>query len=485
MVYFSDIFNVEEERLEEYGAFNISLLNDLPLFIDPFLLYASKKPEYQKLHCEIIQYLTFLRSKSIIGNLNSAKISRWYCFPEVNQLWLGYSESGNRGSGLGPKFGKAMSSAIVRFYKDLGNEKISDTSHLEKLGLFKSGIGRDNISDFTSNLIKKFLAEYTQEFSRKYLSPDKCRNVSVNKAYFNYELESWMPMTFTLPYFNGDYVLLVPKDILTKDDNWINFADMKHRVLDIANSIPNKDLRDRINDVYRRAIPNNPKEEDITRAVEAVVAQVPEMMDYYIKLKEGDKEGARKASNNIVKEADTFYIHNIAKLIGKLKTESEFYQCESMGSYVASRKRVMFLKDIIENKDGYRLFYYEGKPVPRETDLQLLFKFTWFATMFDANAEVNNGRGPVDFKISMGNADKTLVEFKLARNKKLKQNLKNQVAIYEAANNTQQSMKVIIYFSESEYNTVMRILKDLKLEQNRDIILINACNNKESASNVK
>ena len=34
MVYFSDIFNVEEERLEEYGAFNISLLNDLPLFIE-------------------------------------------------------------------------------------------------------------------------------------------------------------------------------------------------------------------------------------------------------------------------------------------------------------------------------------------------------------------------------------------------------------------------------------------------------------------
>ena len=145
----------------------------------------------------------------------------------------------------------------------------------------------------------------------------------------------------------------------------------------------------------------------------------------------------------------------------------------------------MFLKDIIENKDGYRLVYYEGKPVPRETELQLLFKFTWFATVFDANAEVNNGRGPVDFKISMGDADKTLVEFKLARNKKLKQNLKNQVAIYEAANKTHQSMKVIIYFTESEYNSVMRILKDLKLEQNEDIILIDACNNKESASNVK
>lgn len=43
MVYFSEIFGVEESVLDEYGAMNISLLNDIPLFIDPFLLYASEK----------------------------------------------------------------------------------------------------------------------------------------------------------------------------------------------------------------------------------------------------------------------------------------------------------------------------------------------------------------------------------------------------------------------------------------------------------
>jgi hypothetical protein len=37
-IYFSDYFNVDEDTLEEYGAVNISLINDLPLFIDPFLL---------------------------------------------------------------------------------------------------------------------------------------------------------------------------------------------------------------------------------------------------------------------------------------------------------------------------------------------------------------------------------------------------------------------------------------------------------------
>ena len=42
MVYFSEIFGIEESVLVEYGALNISLVTDLPLFVDPFLLYASE-----------------------------------------------------------------------------------------------------------------------------------------------------------------------------------------------------------------------------------------------------------------------------------------------------------------------------------------------------------------------------------------------------------------------------------------------------------
>ena len=42
-VYFSDFFNVNPDVIEKYGAFNISLINDFPLFIDPFLLFNSNK----------------------------------------------------------------------------------------------------------------------------------------------------------------------------------------------------------------------------------------------------------------------------------------------------------------------------------------------------------------------------------------------------------------------------------------------------------
>ena len=53
---FSDTFGVEPEALEAYGAFDISVINDLPLFIDPFLLFHSEKEEYQALHRQIIDY---------------------------------------------------------------------------------------------------------------------------------------------------------------------------------------------------------------------------------------------------------------------------------------------------------------------------------------------------------------------------------------------------------------------------------------------
>jgi len=73
-VYFSDIFNVDPSVIEEYGAFNISLINDLPLFIDPFLLFNSDKKEYQNLHKEMLRYVAFLRDRSTSMKIADAGI---------------------------------------------------------------------------------------------------------------------------------------------------------------------------------------------------------------------------------------------------------------------------------------------------------------------------------------------------------------------------------------------------------------------------
>ena len=52
----------------------------------------------------------------------------------------------------------------------------------------------------------------------------------------------------------------------------------------------------------------------------------------------------------------------------------------------------------------------------RESDLQILCRFVWFGSPSDVGTEANDGRGPVDYKISRDAKDKTLIEMKLAKN---------------------------------------------------------------------
>ena len=115
-----------------------------------------------------------------------------------------------------------------------------------------------------------------------------------------------------------------------------------------------------------------------------------------------------------------------------------------------------------------------------------MFKLTCYGSKYDINREPNNGRGPVDYKISNGAIDISLIEFKLAKNAKLKQNLKNQLEVYKKSNNTNNGLKVILFFTKDEEIRVKKIIKELGMENDNNIILIDARNdNKPSASNVK
>ncbi len=180
-------------------------------------------------------------------------------------------------------------------------------------------------------------------------------------------------------------------------------------------------------------------------------------------------------------ETQVQFVVNVRALVNDHLVGGGFYELGD--SYDESLKRVAYLKHVIEDNDGYRLFYVDGKPIKRESDLQTMFRLTWYESSFDVNAEVNNGRGPVDFKVSKGRKDMSLVEFKLASNTGLKRNLEHQVKIYERANATDKSIKVILHFNEAELDRVMLILRALKLEGREDIVLIDASNeDKVSAS---
>ena len=481
-IYLSDFFEVPPETLSKYGAFNVSCVVDLPLFVDPFLLFTSKKPKYQQLHLEIIRYLEFLRDKSAAGNIAEGLLEAWYCFPEVKENQLGFCLTGNRGRGLGYKFAHALNDNLHRVFADFGKEKVTKGAHLEKLILIGDKVGRDNISDFTTNLIKSFLLEYTQDFARQFISASKLKKVNVSKVRFNYEYGIWEGGVFELPWLGDQFVLLTPEDILTQDDTWINKEDLRRDFSTIREAVSDSALRAQINDYFESILPKKPTAKDKRRAVEQTLRKFHELIDYYIRLKEDNGDQAVQQSARKVRAVDALFVKNVHEF-GKLILASGGFHRTGENTLAETERKILFLKHVIENQDGYRIFYSKGKPIERERDLQILFKLVWEGSVSSVDAEVNNGRGPVDFKVSRGSKDQTLVEFKLASNSSLEKNIKNQIEIYEKANKSTQSFKVVLYFNEHDEKRAKDLLLDFKVPKGAGIILIDGrSDNKPSGS---
>jgi hypothetical protein len=348
--------------------------------------------------------------------------------------------------------------------------------------LIKPGVGKDSISDFTTNLIKGYLCDYTETFAREHLADDRCDEFNVDRAYFNYETKTWAAKAFWLPRLEADYVLLTPMDILRREDTWINHRDMVARFAVLPDTIPNEQLRAQVNRYFREKLGEDPDAKQKRKAAAATIRRFPELIDRYIRLKEEDGDRAESISSQEVGDTEHVLIEQVQAAINDLQERTEFYD-KPWSSYDECLDRVRYFKAYIEDNDGYKVLNRKGQPFLSETEVHLVFGLVWCNTEFDINREPNNGRGPVDFKASYGAGDKSLIEFKLGSNKQLKRNLQNQIEIYKAANRTPDAVKAIVYYTAQDEARVLKILKDLGIEGEEAIVLIDArSDNKPSAS---
>jgi hypothetical protein len=486
--FFSDFFNIPEKTIESYGAYNVSLVSDLPLFIDPFLIFNSVKPEYLKLHEEIIKYLNFLRNKSLAGKLNDGLIADWFTFPEVKQNWFGYSKTGNRGSGLGLKFATSLNQNF-RTLTDFGQETISH-SHLEKLTLINDGVGRDNISDFTTNLIKKFLCTYTQKFARQYL-PDRLRQTHViDKVKFNYNTESWIHQSFELPNYDSsipdNYVILTPVDILSKDEAWISRPDLLKRFQVIANSIPNFALRSKLNNYFNKRLseivpptiqgrsksgrkqkPKKPTQKQKAQAASDTIREYPIILDFFLKEREGRGKEAETVSSLKVVESKLLYLKQFAKLGALLLDSTSFYSTDDV-SYKGSVERLKILKDAVETKGGNEIFHYNGRPIEDEDNLSILFRLTWKAQ------RSTNAGNPAEVITTWKPSRKNIkIVLKLCSNPQLKATLEKLRDVYDERSNEQKYILALVYYSTEMLNSAEKLLKQMGMENHKNMVLIN------------
>lgn len=495
---FSTKFKVSKNTLDAYGAIDISLVCDIPLFIDPMLIFTSKKSKYKKLHKDIINYFLFLKEEATNG-ITDSKLKAYFKFSEIPNNWLGFSKSGNKGTGLGMDFAKYLATNL----SFIDNHNISKSIHFEKIMLLSDGSGKDKISDLTANLILKFLAKYTEKFALKYIPKNLVKKFSIECGFDNKNKCPYHE-TFTLPFVYNkkgkpEFVLLTPKDILRVDEPSISKKNLEECYYQLNTVIDNQVLRERVNsfisvkmneflnqcEIANRKPTDREKEAKQKQFFIESLQENPEVYDYFIKFVE--KQGP-KIQELSIKEVETqidLFFKN-SQLF--LKEYKKYWPKTFIPN---TRKelidRINYFKHCIEDKDCYKLLYNKnGQPIKNEDDLQRLFKFVWYGTICDVNYEANNGRGELDAAVSFGSKDKTIAEFKLASNSHGLKTICEQAEVYEKASDaTRPSVYVIFYFTAQEYEKVIKLLQNSKNKQElkKNTILIDCRNdNKPSGS---
>lgn len=191
---------------------------DLPLCIDPFLLYKSRDEVLRDLHSQLLGVFNDGVSLFESGELDD--FHHLIDFPEPNEIGFGYSEGAIRGSGLGPHLNRVFADTLAAS-EPLRERRLR---HIEELQLVSVNVGPDRISDIAANVLKQYLIDYTLKQSELWGIPVQ-KAVPVTHFLDLDDLE-WRSAYFDLPQnpITGSPILLVPRRMVRLLP-WINYED--------------------------------------------------------------------------------------------------------------------------------------------------------------------------------------------------------------------------------------------------------------------
>lgn len=130
---------------------------DIPLYVDPFLLWKSPSQMDNGIHATITEsfnYIGYLASK---GNTTDA-IKQLVLASECNAVGMGSSKTRK-----GHRIGKATANEILSLFETIPQLKTSGFTHIEEIQLLVDKVAKDRISDLACNFMSSFLIDYTQQ----------------------------------------------------------------------------------------------------------------------------------------------------------------------------------------------------------------------------------------------------------------------------------------------------------------------------------
>jgi hypothetical protein len=200
-------------------SFAIPFLDeDLPLYVDPFLLWKSPSQQDNSLHVAIIDSINALGAMWLEGKKKDAtdQIIR---ASECAEVGLGQSRTR-----VGKPLGSHEAEQILQLFERIPQIRDHGLARIEALQLTVAGVAKDRVSDFSCSFIKSFLIDYTIDQCDKLKIPRQTGCAvsvfSLKTKRFDTETDLALPVNPE----TGQPILLVPKRWL-RFIPWINFDD--------------------------------------------------------------------------------------------------------------------------------------------------------------------------------------------------------------------------------------------------------------------
>jgi hypothetical protein len=202
---------------QEEVDFAIPFLDeDIPLYVDPFLLWKIKSQQDNALHTAAVNSFNHMGHLFVKGKESEA-ISTLINLTECNEVGLGSSKTRN-----GKRIGKKAANDILNLFKNIPQINNQGFEHFEEIQLLVDSISKDRISDITCSLIKSFLIDFTIDQCNKLKIPlQRCniniydtrsRKIKTEETYLPLNPENYQP------------IILTPKRWL-RYSPWVNYED--------------------------------------------------------------------------------------------------------------------------------------------------------------------------------------------------------------------------------------------------------------------
>lgn len=164
---------------------------DIPLYVDPFLLWKSPSLQDNALHTALLNSFNNLGARIKNGEDEQVKQDLIRA-SECDEVGLGLSKTRS-----GQRITAEQAERVVGVFRSIPQYSKYGFSHFEEIQLYVDGIAKDRISDFTCNFLKSFLIDFTIDQCQRLGVPTSSSHVDLydyRKNKFIYDCSVDLPI---------------------------------------------------------------------------------------------------------------------------------------------------------------------------------------------------------------------------------------------------------------------------------------------------